>query len=98
MVTSPATGTARGLASSDTTGSPPVTRDQHRRHADLGGKRDPERSATGRGPGRAAASGRASTAMASDAPTDSWNPTERTSSGSISTSAATASASVRTDR
>ena len=86
VVTSPATGTARRLVEERHHRDAAEPRDQDRRHPDLRRERDAERL----GHRAAARAGRrrwrsARTAMASDAPTDSWNPTERTSSGSIRT-------------
>ena len=94
-MTGPAAGTASRLAGSAASGNEPNTGMRTGATPIWAAVVTPMRSAITRGPGRRSATGRASTMMPADAPTDSWKPTEVTRSGSMSRSAVTARASVR---
>src|SRR5581483_2910745 len=76
IITGPAAGTARRLAGSEATGSPPNTGTRTGATPNWAAIVTPNASASGRGPGSASAMGLASTAMPAHAPTDSRKPTE----------------------
>lgn len=95
VVTRPATGTARRLAGSDTTGRPPKRGSRIGATPTWAAMVTAMASRHHRGPRRRAAIGADSTAIPSEAPAESWNATEWMSNGSTSTSAVTAKASVR---
>ena len=94
-ITGPAAGTARRLAGSEATGSPPKTGISTGATPTWAASVTPSASASGRGPGRRSTSGRASRRIPVVAPTESRKPTERTRSGSTRTSPATARARMR---
>src|SRR5262249_47014513 len=95
IMSGPATGTANKLAGTDATGMPPKAVTATGATPTWAATVTARACATGLGPGSRWANGDPRTAMPNVAPTDSHQPTDHTSSGSISTMPATASASSR---
>ncbi|HKE77615.1 MAG TPA: hypothetical protein VKB57_28600, partial [Acidimicrobiales bacterium] len=91
----PATGTARTLAGSDATGTEPNVATRIGATAVWAASVTASGVASQRGPGTSGAMWWAPTTMPAVPATDSWKPTEVTSSGSTSSMPATPSASVR---
>ena len=94
-MTSPATGTQSRLAGNDATGTGPKVASSTGATPSCAARVTPAASRRAAGPGRIDASRGASTTMATAAQIESWNPVERTSKGSISTSAVTARPTTR---
>lgn len=92
VISGPAAGTARRFAGTVATGTAPNSGRSSGRAPAWAASVTPRASASGRGPGMALVSRGASSRMPAEAPTDSPNPTERTSRGSTSTSTVTARA------
>ena len=95
-ITAPAAGTARRLAGSEARGSGPKAASSRGATPSCAAIVTPRGSVHHAGPGSAALTTGPSLMMASEAATDSWNPSDPTRSGSTTNSSVTATASTRT--
>ena len=94
-ITAPAAGTARRLAGSEARGSGPKAASSTGATPSCAAIVTPSGSVHHGGPGSAALTTGPSAMMASEAATDSWNPSDPTRSGSMTNSSVTATASTR---